>query len=399
MTVPRTLLLSLATAFRLPALTTSAAAPDGGDPALEAKRRDLDQRYAFGPTPARELGYRIAWQASMGEPLKRVDVIGPDVYTLNDRNRLTRVDRTNGKVVWTIDAADPNDTVWGVNQGVPTGGQDWGRNDGDRVYVTSDPVVFVIDHTTGSIVGRQNLERVPSTGTLRYQNYLVFGTRSGQIVWHQYVVGHAWRANQLRGPILGTPLMVGSNRIAAGSLGGTLLMLDAKSTGRIWGDQVFDGVTAELAAGDGKLYCAGLDQYLRAFDAANGDVAWRYFTQSKLDTPPTYFEVTGSTGTEGRVLQWVESEGLVCLHAETGDAIEGKVAWTLPDARGDFVGTVRDQACLWDAEARMLRLVDVARGAVTTTIDLPQIDQIVMNGDSIFAIGTDGRIVRLDPVG
>ena len=307
--------------------------------------------------------------------------------------------RSNGSIVWTVDAADPNDTVWGVNEGVATGGRDWGFNDGDLLYVTSDPVVFVVDHVTGSIVGRQNLERVPSTGTLRYQNYLVFGTRNGQVVWHQYQVGHAWRANQLRGPVKGTPLMVGSNRIAAGSLGGTLLMLDAKSTGRVWGDQIFDGVSAELATGGGKLFCAGLDQYLRAFDAGNGQVKWRYFTQSKLVTPPTYFEVTGSKGTEGRVLQWVDSEGLVCLHAETGDAVEGQVAWTLPEARGDFVGTMRDQACVWDAESRKLRLVDVARGAVTTELDLPQIDRIVMDGDTIFAIGTDGRIVRLDPVG
>ena len=43
--------------------------------------------------------------------------------------------------------------------------------------------------------------------------------------------------------------------------------------------------------------------------------------------------------------------------------------------------------------------LNVTQGSVTQTIALPQVDEIHMEGDSIFATGTDGRVVRLDPVG
>lgn len=401
MTAPRHLRLALSTLVALPLFLSAASAQDkASDPSLDAKRSDLDQRYAIGPTPARELGYRIVWQASIGSDLKRVDVVGPDVYALDLRNRLTRLDRNTGSSIWTTTGADANDSVWGVTPGpTPPNGLPWGQNDGDRVYVTTDPVVFEFDHATGAIVGRQDLERIPSTDVIRFRNYLVFGTRSGQIVWHQYLVGHAWRANQLRGPIVGEPILIGINRIAAASLGGTLLMLDSKTSGRVWGDKVFAGVSAPLAAGGGKVFCAGLDQYLWAFDADRGNVEWRYFTESKLDTAPAYVTVSTANGSEGRVLQWVESEGLVCLQADSGDTVEGKVLWRIPDARGDAIGTIKNQTALWDKDAHILRLVNVNQGSVTQTIALPQVDEIHMEGDSIFATGTDGRVIRLDPVG
>ena len=401
MTAPRHLRLALSTLVALPVFLSAASAQDkASDPDLDAKRSELDQRYAIGPTPARELGYRIVWQASIGTDLKRVDVVGPDVYALDTRNRLTRLDRNTGSSVWTTTAADANDSVWGVTPGAtPVNGLAWGQNEDDRLYVTTDPVVFEFDHATGAILGRQDLERIPSTDVVRFRNYLVFGTRTGQIVWHQYLVGHAWRANQLRGPIVGDPILIGSSRIGAASLGGTLLMLDAKTSGRVWGDKVFDGVSATLAAGGGKVFCAGLDQYLWAFDADRGDVAWRYFTESKLDTPPAYFTISTSGNSEGRVLQWVENEGLVCLQADSGDTVEGKVMWRIPDARGDSVGSINDHAALWDEDAHVLRLVNVAQGSIAKTISLPQVESIHLEDDSIFATGTDGRVIRLDPVG
>ena len=101
----------------------------------------------------------------------------------------------------------------------------------------------------------------------------------------------------------------------------------------------------------------------------------------------------------GVVLQWVETEGLVCLAANPGDTIEGKVLWRLPEARGEGLGIVAgDRVAIWDGDARVLRIVDVANGAVAKTIDLPQVSQIRMVGDSIYATGDDGRLSRLDPV-
>lgn len=392
--------VALATLLAIPMLAAAGLASpaagqdDGRDADLAARRAELDARYAFGPTAARAIGYRIVWQATIDAPVQRVAAFAGDVYALDTNNRLTRVDRATGDQIWTVTAADPKDRVWGITPGMaPYDGLPWGQNDGDRLYVTTDPVVFAIDHTTGTVVERQDLEKIPSTDVVRFGSHLIFGTNNGQVVWHQYLVGQEWRANQLLGPIVAAPTMVGGDNIAVASQGGTVLMLDAKSSGRLWGDKVFSGVNAPLTAGGGFVFLAGDDQYLWAFHARNGRTAWRYFTESPLDTAPIYVD----TPSGGRILQWVESEGLVCLDADPGDTIEGSVRWRIPDARGQGVGMIGDRVVLWNKADHTLRIVDVDMGAVVKSIDLPQVVDLHMVGDSLLATGDDGRILRLDP--
>ncbi len=395
---PRALAALLALPILAGGLSTASAQDADRDADLAARRAELDARYAFGPTAARTLGYRIAWQTTIASPVIRVDVFAGDVYALDTGNRLTRVDRVTGSQVWTTTACDGNDKVWGVTPGLPPfDALPWGQNDGDRLYVTTDPVIFEIDHATGAVVGRQDLEKIPSTDVTRYGSYIIFGTRGGQIVWHQYLVGQEWRANQLRGPIVATPTMVGTQSIAVASQGGTVLLLDAKSAGRMWGDNVFDGVSSPLTAGGGFVFVAGEDQYLWAFNARDGRVAWRYFTESPLDTQPVHVVTTIDGASRGVVLQWVESEGLVCLEADPGDTIEGKVIWRIADARGAAIGRIGEGVVLWDGDARVLRVVDAGLGAISRQIELPQVKDVQMVGDAIFATADDGRLVRLDP--
>lgn len=387
----------------LPLLSSAAqaqATDDARDKKLAERRQELDKMYAFGPSTARSLGYRIAWQTSIDTEIARMDIVGPDIYVVDGRNIMTRIDQKNGSPVWSVTAADRNDTIWGVTEGMtPFNGLAWGQNEGDRLYVTTDPVVFGIDHATGAVVERQDLQQIPATEVIRWKNYLIFGTSHGRIVWHQYVVGHEWRANQLEGPVVGTPTIVGDNRIAAASLGGSVLMLSAKSAGRIWSDKTFAAVKPSVTSGGGMIFAASDDQYLWAFDADRGNVRWRYFTESKLDTQPAYIVVKTPEGNAGRVLQWVESEGLVCLDADPGTAIEGKALWTIRDAEGDAVGMIGERVAIWDAPKRVLRMIDPVNGAVAETFQLPQVRSLTMDGDVIYVTGDQGRIVRLDPIG
>ena len=360
------------------------------------RRQELDDKYTVGPTAARELGYRIIWQADLGDDAQRFDVVEGDVYVITPGNRIARIDRKKGDVVWNAIAADPNDKIWGITQGMPGPGDlSWGRNADDKLYITTDPLVFVIDHASGSIIGRQPLDKVPSSEVVRSGPYLIYGTRTGQVIWHQYVVGHAWRANQLRGPVTHTPVLVGANRVACGSEGGTLLMLDGRTVGRIWGDQILGSVSAPVAAGDGLVFCASDDQYLRAYDVSNGRLQWKHLATSPLDQPPFFFD-GGKSGP--RILQWSEGEGLLCLEARSKTAIQGTVVWTLPDARGDTLGVIDGEVVLWDDDGKKLRMVDVDQGRITKTVALPEIIDIKLVDDSIYASGTDGRLIRLDPV-
>jgi hypothetical protein len=122
-------------------------------------------------------------------------------------------------------------------------------------------------------------------------------------------------------------------------------------------------------------------------------VSWRYFTESPLVDSPVYIDDDG-----GRVMQWVETEGLVCLEANPKNSIEGRTVWTIEGARGQAIGMIHGDVAIWDGDAHTLRLINASQGAITKTLQLPQVDHLSMNGDSIFAVAADGRVVRLDPI-
>ena len=390
-----TRMLALATVGIAVSLPATALAQQS-DP-LAQQRADLDRRYAVGPTAAGELGYRITWQATIdtrGGELLDVKVEGNDVYAIAPGNRMTRIDREDGNEIWTSTVADFQDKVWGVTAGRSSASSNTTGNssaDPEKIYVTTDPVVMVVDYASGGIVGRQDLERIPSTEVLAFNQYLVFGTHSGQIVWHQYQVGHAWRANQLKGPILSQPVRVGDNEIAAASMGGTIVNLDGRTARRVWADKLFDSVSAPLATGDNMVYAASKDQYLWAFDASSGKTRWRYFTERPLETPPASIP--------GSVLQWVPGEGMVCLEADPGDSVEGVVRWKIADLKGLVIGMIRDEVAVFDPTTRTLHLVNNEQGAVTKSVVLDQVLNIEIISGHIYITGDGGRVQRLDPIG
>ena len=373
------------------ALSSLAIAQDSGDSSLESKRQAMNERYTLGPTAASDMKYRITWQAEVDKErgeLIDIFVRGNDVFALAPGNQLSRMERKNGKIIWTTTCADAMDTVWGVTQGPPSSASP--SSPPKDIYVTTDPVVMVLDQITGAIVGRQDLERIPSTNVVRWGKYLVFGTHSGKIVWHQFLVGQAWKANQLKGPILGAPILVGDRGIAAGSVGGTLLMLDGKTARRVWAKEVYDGITTHVAEGDGLVVVASKDQYLWAFDAGNGNVRWKYFTESPLETAPS---VIGDN-----VLQWIPTEGLVCLELNPGDEIEGRVRWTIKDVPGEIIGTINGNAAIFNQDRKTLTMINLKQGSIQKTYSLPKVRSLKIIDDQLYVIGNGSLVQRLDPI-
>ena len=460
MTAPRHLRLALSTLVALPVFLSAASAQDkASDPSLDAKRSELDQRYAIGPTPARELGYRIVWQSTLGGPVSRLTKLGDSLFTVSDDEWVGRIDAKTGTIIWNFETVEANHTVWGITEDERFKQAAWGQNNDDNVCVTCDTSVTFLDLGTGSIVRREKLDKSPSSSVIRSGRNLIYGSHVGQVVWFNYAVGSEWRATQLWGPINTSPIIAGDfvaavsskgnetrksaarnqtqpnsagshddpkgqrdrqrrfwknvnpergeyeahqRRTSIGMRGGSIGVLNA-TTSRVqwgWGDKLFEGIVAEPTFGGGLLFCAGVDQYLWAFDASRGNVVWKYLATAPLTTSPIY--VSAQTPDDQQldlVLQWVEGQGLMAFEADAGNTIEGKVVWTIPDARGDSIGMIQGQVALWDANAKVLRLIDAGQGSIVKTIPLPQVDSITMEGDSIFATGTDGRVIRLDPVG
>ena len=101
-----------------------------------------------------------------------------------------------------------------------------------------------------------------------------------------------------------------------------------------------------------------------------------------------------------RVYQQVPSQGLVCLEAQPYDSPGGVVIWETADARGNVITRTRRNLLTWDNASKQLMVIDPRLGAVIDTLDMPQVQELLLtdvdNGD-LYATGHDGRLTRLVP--
>lgn len=380
----------------LPALASIAlltlpapAVPPAGPGDVEGMRSSIDASYVAGPTVAREFGARIAWQSRMPlapkATLLAVETVGDAIIAVDTTNQVCRLRPEDGSVVWTTAVGSPIDRFLGVF------GVDVPAAEG-KLYAVFSTELFVLEASSGSIVGRQPLAKLPATRPLVVGPIFVYGTAAGHVVAHHCIVGHEFRANSFDGRIAGAPLPVGDRFIVA-TAGGDVACLTSKGINRHWDTRLYAGVKAPPAVAEGTAFVAGLDQYLWAFDVRSGTPVWRHFFTSPLVDAPI---------AEGdAILQRVPEVGVVCFTARPEGKPDGEIRWTAPAVAGEHVGTIDGGVAFWNGEGHVLSLVDPKRGSVRT-VSLPQASGIfdVTAGPlegSIFAFAADGRIVRLDP--
>jgi hypothetical protein len=264
--------------------------------------------------------------------------------------------------------------------------------DPQQVYLMSGGALFVLDAATGSQVARQRLGQIANTAPALRPPFMLYGARNGQLVWHAYEVGYQSRGYQVAPSIRIPPLLAGGTVVVVGT-DGTVMGLDVDAAAQLWQERLLDEVIASPAAGgDGLIFVAGLDQHLWAFDARTGRRAWRYLSESPLETPPV---VIGD-----RVYQFVPGEGLLCFEAQPLDAPGGRMVWRAPEVRGVVMGAYPRHLLVWDEQERTLTAVETARGGTIESVNLPLVRHLVLtareSGD-VVAAANDGRVTRLVP--
>lgn len=354
---------------------------------LEQMQQTLDARSLFPPSRLRDLGYRADWQTevptSPGATLEALFLRGDSIYARDSRNLLSRVSRDRGEVLWQSPIGSPQDELIDILR--------LRRDDGEEVVAIGRLEIFVLDNANGIADRRQEIERTLYTTGAVHGPYLIYGTRGGQVIWHQYDVGYPWRGNSLPGSVSAPPLVVDDSVYVVGSTG-RILALDADSTRLLWEKQLIAGIDAQPACEDGVLLVPGRDQYLWALDARTGRTLWRYFTESPLTTSPV---ADGAA-----VYQFVPTEGLVKLALRPEGRIDGEVQWRSPEATGRILGRRGTRLLLWDGPARTLRAVDVASGDVLERIELPRVANVVAEGfvdPAIEFLASDGTVMRIVP--
>ncbi|MHC4219185.1 MAG: outer membrane protein assembly factor BamB family protein [Planctomycetota bacterium] len=382
-----TLMIIGITAGLMAGCTTQGRADAGAvaPAAVPDAKIDLEAEYLIGPSKVRELGYRIDHQSRVfpeGESgVKHLAVQRDSAFVLDGHNFLTRLRRADGHRLWRIPVADPLDDIYGITY-LP---------EDNLVMLMVGGHVAVLDRTTGSLLDKQDLGQIASTAPVVYGGLLIYGSRNGQVVWHSFEVGYQWRGYQVSSAIRLAPRLVG-NDVAVVSSDGVVMVLDVPSAVALWEKRLLSGVEAEPAVGFGLLYIAGLDQYVWALDLRTGRTAWRYLSEAPLVCPPSLVD--------DRLYQHIPSEGMVCFAARPVDSPGGEIIWTTPDVRGRVLGPRGNRLLVWDEHGRQMTLLDSERGAVMTTIDLPDVRHVLMNDSEpwdLYAASDDGRVIRLVP--
>lgn len=364
--------------------STAGSAPvastgSGSDAGLEAY-------YIVPPSAARQLDYRIAWQA-ITEPfnnsgVKMMTVQGDSIFVLDGQNYLTRVRRDDGDRTWRLAIAEAVEDIQGITF-VPEIG---------RVFVLNGGELLVLDAASGAQITKHRLRQVAETSAAVYGNELIYGSHSGQLVWHEFMVGQSPRAYQIASQITVPPIVHDDAVVAVGS-GGHVAVINAASASMIWNVKLLDSVVAPPAVGNNAVYVAGLDQHVWAYDIRNGRRLWRYLTESPLREPPL---LLGK-----RLYQNIPTEGMVCFDAVVKDSPGGKVIWKSPAAvAGHGIGEHKGILWVWDPANTDLTLLSAARGHVTGAVDLPRIKHLELSSTTsgeLYAASNNGQIIRLDP--
>ena len=351
---------------------------------------------------ATTLGYRIDWMNStLGRTLRLPSVQGDSVFAIDEEDDLVRIDVDTGTRRWSAPVGNKIFKVLGVNYLPETG----------QVLITSDGAIYALEAATGNMVVEneakdspraankpiQNLPWTAGTSSATLQPYLVYGSRSGELVWHAYDIGFSWRTYRIANAIRVEPLVYGDMVVGVGARG-EVAVVDGSTVTQLWSTTLLDAVVAPPVIGDNSaddgpsLFIAGTDQYLRSVGLLDGVLRWKTLTSSPLTSSPTLV---------GKALyQQIPGEGLACFDAFT-TTVTGDRRWTSSEVNGNVLtATTGGRLIVWDEDHQRIQILETRKGHVVATVDLPDISSVFtnsLNNGDLYLLTVDDAILRLVP--
>jgi len=362
----------------------SAPAAVRPDQIAAARRADsVELQYVIGPQAARSFGFRIDWQTTaLTTNYKHILVQDDAILLLDERNMLARIDRNDGRVIWRVPVAREMADAYSISY-VP-----WR----ERILVLTGPELLLLDAATGSLTGIQPLLHIANTPGTVLGPYLLYGSRNGLLIWHQYELGAFLRGYSVASSMRIRPVHDGEFVLAIG-VDGRMMSVTAGSASMVWSHRALATVSAAPTISQGIAFIASEDQYIRAFEVDRSrSPRWQRLMSSPLTDSPVVID--------DRVYQRVAGVGLVCFEAFPPSAPGGVLVWTAEDSTGQVVRTSGSDLLTWDPLRRRMEIVDAALGAVAGTIAVPRARHIIserIDGDDLIIIGDQGEVLRLIP--
>lgn len=326
------------------------------------------------------LGYRLDWTGfpviTAPGPVKAIEAYDDVVVVQEAGNTVSVLEASTGETRWSDQPAARLTRFVGIGR------------EGNRLFVSSEAEVFILDLQTGNQLDRQEFEKLVSTEPVRADGLLIYGTGTGEILAHllySSVDGVKLWGYDMPGSIRANPVKVGEAIVGAVTQTGDLAFVQAADGQLVSRNRVYGGMATHPVADDQRMYIASLDQSLYAFEAATGAQVWRYRTEAPLDRQPTLHD--------GRLYIELPGEGLVAFDAATGEKL-----WGNKDVTGTVIGISRGDLLVWNG--REAAVVDPARGDLIDRVSLPGVQRLELDrfaDGNLYAVSTAGLVSKFVP--
>ncbi len=343
---------------------------------------ELERTALIGPSLARRLGYRMMWQMpGDGHELLYIRPDNDAVFLLDKQNYLTRVNRKTGQTIWQKEVLEPATRVLGLNYTPSLG----------FVHVMTQGDIYVLNAGTGNVTRRDELIAIAATPGTLAGPFVLYGARSGRLVWYGAKVGFIWKSYRVSSHMHLRPQLRNGKVVAVGS-GGVVMCLDVEKAIQLWSAKMLNEIEVLPAVTDTTIFVAGLDQHLRAFDLQSGSLLWSKIFETPLRNPPTVIN--------DQLFISIPSLGLVSYDAQPVAKGLGKQLWSNADVAGNVIGQRGENLLVWDDQSKRLTIVERAHGTVVDKVDLPHITNLIIDqlvDGTIYAANRAGTMIQLAP--
>ena len=342
------------------------------------RSQDRVGRGDFDHDALAKLGYRLDWE---GFPI------------VSKRGRLTRLVAYPDMVVAQESGSSVSvlESGTGALRGAIELGSDltrflWlgrrDRNDRAELLVASETELFVVSGETLAINARQAFDEVISTAPARLGNLAVFGTLRSRLLAHDAGSGLRVWGNTADGIIDAAPVAIGEI-IAVVAQTGQILFVRGADGSLVGQARMLDGLANDPVAGPDRLFVAGLDQSVYAFDPIGGGQIWRYRTSEPIHSQPRYHD--------GTLYVALDDLGFTAF-----DPARGTPKWSSKGVGGELVAVQGGDLIVFDG-SNAFRL-DARTGDVVAKVTLKGITSLVPDAfvdGNLYAIRNGNRVSKL----
>ncbi len=336
-----------------------------------------DKGFSIPSDSYNSLGYRLDWRGfpavSPGEHISALNIYPDALLVQESGSTVTVMEPANGTVRWRNELASRLTKFAGMSRTTDI-------RYGDVFTVASQSEVYLLATQTGTLVARQGFEKVVNAGTVNVGNAGLYGTATGELLFHQYSNGIKLWGVDAAGSYDFPPVLVSGAIAGAVTSTGRVLFVDMGAGRLIGGGQIYGGPGALPASNGTEFFVASLDQSLYAF-SPTGQQIWRRRTASPLTYKPL---------ATPEAVYCTTQEGFTSFDAATGASL-----WTAKDVSGEVIGKRKTNLMVWNGKTMFL--VDQQRGDVLAKENLPDVRIIktsAFEDGDLYVASTSGVLAK-----